>query len=262
VRGYFVNQVSNTIAEGGAAFSSEGDPELAREAAPFSLKLTESLLQESPHHAGLLLAAARGFTQYAYAFVQQDAEEAEDHDFVRARQLQDRARELYRRARDYGLRGLNEAPSDVALLYWTGAAWAALITLSKHDPETLADLPQVDSLMRQALARDEGFNRGAIHTFMITYEMARPGAGGTPAARARQHYARALELSGGNDAAPLLALAEAVCIPRQLRAEFDALMRRVLEIDTAQRPDIRLANVLAQRRARWLLSRTERLFIE
>ena len=262
VRGYVVDRVGDAIAQGGSAFSSDGDPELVREAAPFSLKLTESLLQERPRHPGLLLAAARGFTQYAYAFLQQDAEEAEDHDLARALRLQERARSLYRRARDYGLRGLAESPEDVALLYWTGAAWAALIALSKHDPETLAGLPQVDWLMRLALERDEAFARGAIHTFMIGYEMARPGAGGDPAARARRHFERALQLSAGGDAAPFVALAEAVCVPRQRRAEFDALLHQALRVDLERHPEIRLANLLAQRRARWLQSRTERLFIE
>ena len=108
LRQYAVNRVGDAVAGGGAAFASDEDPELVRAAAPFSLKLMESLLEDSPRHRGLLLAAARGFTQYAYAFVQQDADRAEDEDLARARALQARARLLYRRARDYGLRGLAE----------------------------------------------------------------------------------------------------------------------------------------------------------
>jgi len=49
------------------------------QALPFGLKMYESLLAESPRHRGLLLAASKGFTSYAYAFVQQDADELEDH---------------------------------------------------------------------------------------------------------------------------------------------------------------------------------------
>ena len=117
-------------------------------AAPFSLKLIESLLAENPRHQGLLLAAARGFTQYAYVFVQQEAEEAEERDVARAAVLEERARRLYRRARDYGLRGLagggglaRHTTADVPLLYWTAASWAALIALQKGDPESLASCP-------------------------------------------------------------------------------------------------------------------------
>jgi predicted anti-sigma-YlaC factor YlaD len=262
VRGYVVDRIGDAVAGGGAAFASDDDPELVRAAAPFSLKLTESLLEERPRHAGLLLAAARGFTQYAYAFVQQDADEAEDRDLARARHLQARARAFYRRARDYGLRGLEESPQDVALLYWTGAAWAALIGLSKDDPEAIADLPRAAALIGRALERDEAFDRGALHSFMIAFEMAQPGAGPAAEARARAHFARAVELSAGMDAAPYVALAEAVCVPLQRRAEFERLLGQALAINPAARPAGRLANLVALRRAQWLRERAERLFLD
>lgn len=260
VRQLAVDSLGNAIAQGGSVFATDDDPELIRAAAPFSLKLMESLLAERPRHKGLLLAAARGFTQYAYAFVQQEAEEAEEHSVAQAARLEDRARRLYRRARDYGLRGLAVAPDDVALLYWTGASWGALIGLSKDKPEALAELPMVEALMDRALELDASFDRGAIHTFMIGYESVRQGASGDPAERARHHFARAMELSAGAQAAPLLALAEAVCVPQQRRAEFVELLERALQVQTAEGSEERLANLVAQRRARWLLSRTEHLF--
>ncbi len=280
VRQLALNSIGDAIAQGGTAFSADDDPELIRAAAPFSLKLIESLLAESPEHQGLLLAASRGFTQYAYAFLQQDAEESEGHDLAQALRLEDRARRMYRRARDYGLRGLAlRRPdfvrqlradsrlavaalpvSDVPLLYWTGASWAALIGLSKDQPDLLGELPIVEALMDRALELDESFDRGAIHTFMIGYESVRQGRAGDPAARARQHFTRAMELSGGTDAAPLLALAEAVCVPQQRRAEFEALLTQALRIDIDRANENRVANLVAQRRARWLLSRTGHLF--
>ena len=56
---------------------------------------------------GLLLTTSRGFTQFAYAFVQEDADETEDKDLKAAEEMRARARQLYLRARDYGLRGLD-----------------------------------------------------------------------------------------------------------------------------------------------------------
>ena len=282
VRQLAVNSVGDAIAQGGAAFSSDDDPELVRAAAPFSLKLIESLLAESPEHQGLLLAASRGFTQYAYAFLQQEAEEAEAHNLAQASQLEDRARRMYRRARDYGLRGLalnrpdfedrlRADPrraaaalpvADVPLLYWTAAAWGARIGLSKDQPDVLGELPIVEALMDRALELDESFERGAIHSFMIGYESVRQDRAGDPALRARRHFARAMQLSGGTDAAPLLALAEAVCVPQQRRAEFEALLKQALSIDLDRYPENRLANLVSQRRARWLLARAERLFTD
>src|SRR3954453_18854429 len=78
---FAVNQVGNALAGGGTTFASDDDPELVKAAVPFSLKLMESLLAESPRHEGLLFATASGFTQYSYAFVQQDADEMEGKDF-------------------------------------------------------------------------------------------------------------------------------------------------------------------------------------
>ena len=217
------------------------------------------------------LDASRGYTQYAYAVLQQQAEEAEDHNMALALYLQERARNLYRRGRDHGLRGLGlsidelrreprravAGRSDVALIYWTGASWGALIALSKEDPEALADVPAVEALIDRALELDEAFDRGAIHTFLISYEMVRRGAAGDPAERAGRHFRRALELSGGADAAPILAYAEAVCVPAQRRAEFDALIEEALN-----GRDASFANLVFKRRARWLRSRTDRLFAD
>jgi TRAP transporter T-component len=44
--------------------------------------------------SALDLAQARGLTQYAYAFVQQEAEEAEERDLAESRRLEERARRL------------------------------------------------------------------------------------------------------------------------------------------------------------------------
>ena len=106
VRKYAINSASDALAGSGNSFAQDNDPELIRDAAPFSLKAMESMLAENPKHIGLLTATARGFTQYTYVFVQQDGEELEGKDIKAATVRFDRARLLYARARDYGLRGL------------------------------------------------------------------------------------------------------------------------------------------------------------
>jgi hypothetical protein len=75
VRKIAVKKLGDALAESGTTFASDNDPELVKGALPFSLKLIESLLAESPKHRGLLLAACSGFTQYAYAFVKEEADE-------------------------------------------------------------------------------------------------------------------------------------------------------------------------------------------
>jgi predicted anti-sigma-YlaC factor YlaD len=282
VRNLAVNSMGDALAASGSGFGSDDDPELIGAAAPFSLKLMESVLAETPTHRGLLLALTQGFVQYSYAFVELRADELEDADVRAAYAQRERARRLYLRARNYGLRGLEAAhpgvakalrtdpaaalaqttAEDVPTLYWTGVAWAAAISLSKDDAFLIADLPIAEALVRRALALEETYDNGTIHVFLISYEMSRAGlSAGAPAA-ARRHFARAIELSGGLQAAPYVAFAESVSIAERNRKEFEQHLRHALTIDGAARPQWRLVNTVMQRRARWLLARTDRLFAD
>jgi predicted anti-sigma-YlaC factor YlaD len=276
-----VNKIGNALAGSGTTFASDDDPELVKAAVPFSLKLMESLLNQNPRHQGLLLAACSGFTEYAYAFVQEDADETEDKDQAAAEEMRGRARRLYLRAHNYGLRGLEvrhkgfekalrtnpktavtvATMKDVSLLYWTALSWAAAISLSKDNPDLIAEMPLVEAMMDRALALDEAFDYGAIHAYLITYEMSRPGGTGDPAARSRQHFERALALSGGQQAGPMVSFAEAVCVQKQDLKEFESLLHQALAINPDAKPEWRLANLVMQRRAKWLLARTDQLFL-
>lgn len=276
-----VNKLGNALAGSGTTFAADNDPELIAAAVPFSLKLMESLLESSPRHQGLLLAAAGGFTKYGYGFVQQEADQLEAVDVARAAAARERARNLYLRARDYGLRGLEvrhegfaarlrgnaratvglAQARDVDLLYWTAAAWAAAISLSRDNPGLVADLPIAEAMIDRALALNEGFDAGAIHGFLISYELARQGARGDPIERSRAHFTRAVELSQGQLASPFIAFAEGASVQQQNRAEFDSLLARALAIDPNARPEWRLTNIIMQRRARWLQGRADELFL-
>lgn len=282
IKRYAVNRMGDALAGSGTTFASDDNPELIRAATPFSLKLIESLLAESPEHRGLLLAAARGFTQYGYAFTQQDADEVENEDLSRALELRGYARRLYLRARDYGLRGLERSHrgfrdelfldpegaverlvvKDVPLIYWTAASWGAAISLSKDDPHLIADLPQMESLIYRALELDEAYDSGAIHVFLITLESSRPGNAPEEQEKVRSHFRRAVELSRGELAAPMVTMAESVSVATQDRQEFTDLLNRALAVDPDAVPEWRLTNLIMQRRAAWLLSRIDDLFLE
>lgn len=241
----------------------------------------ESLQSERPDHKGLLAALAAGFTQYAVAFVRQDAEEAVDPSARKAGM--ERARRLLLRAKGYGVRGLSvdrerfEAKlsadpagaallvgaEDVPLLYWTAAAWSVAIASSPDEPALLADLPRCEALMRRALALSDRFDDGAIHEYFIAFEGGRPEAMGGSAQVARRHFERAMEISGGRKVSPLVTLAETVSVRAQDRVEFMALLDRALAFDArADAPGNRLSNLVAQRRARWLKGRVDELFLD
>ncbi len=271
-----VNVLGNALAGGGGVYTSDDDPELIREALPFGLKTYESLLAVSPEHRGLLLAAASGFTAYAY-LIQNDADRLDATDLSRARELRARAHKLYLRGRDYALRGLDEAhpgftarlstesaalamttKDDVPFLYWAGVSWAAALTAAKDDLYLIAELPIAGALVGRVLELEETFELGAAHEFLIAYEGSRPGGN---ASLAREHYRRALDISGGQRASVHLALAEAVTIREQNLAEFRALIATALAVDPGTAPHLRLANTIARRRARWLETRIPDLFL-
>jgi predicted anti-sigma-YlaC factor YlaD len=274
-----INSLADTLAASGDVFSADNDPELIRDAVPFSLKTVESLLASVPNHPGLLLSACSGFTQYGYAFVQMDAEAIEAKDYQASVAGKERALKMYLRARDYCMRALElrhkgirqqleRDPDkafgwanvrDVPLLYWTGASWGAAISLGVDKPEVTIDLPAVRALMNEALRLDETYSRGAIHEALISLDALPEAIGGSPA-RARVHFDRALALSKGLSAGPYVTFAMGISVPAQNKAEFQELLDKAIAVDVDKEPSLRLANILAQRRARYLLSRISELF--
>lgn len=283
IRRYAVNTIGDVLASGGSLYESDEDLVLIGDALPFSLKLIESLLAESPNHRGLLLSATRGFVLYAYAYVHDEAERLARDDVHRARALRDRARRLYLRAVRYALRalehayagfaeqlsaqprvavqriGMEAADRDTPLLYWTAVALGLAISVSKNEPTMLARLPEVEALLDRALALQEDWNAGALHEFTITWVAARGAQSEGEAIR--RHYERALMLSHGRRASVYVAYAEAVAIPNQDRPAFMALLHEALAVDLDADPEHRLLNMIAQRRARWLLERVDELFL-
>jgi predicted anti-sigma-YlaC factor YlaD len=278
-----INQVGNALASGGTTFESDEDPDLVAAAIPFGLKMYESLLEETPRHTGLLLAAATGFTEYSYAFVDARIDEVKEESLERADALRDRARKLYLRANRYGMRGLevrhpgfgtsldNDADTelkkmtrrDVPLLYWTAASRGLAISLSKTSPEMIGELPLVETIVRRVAELDEGFNDGAVPEFLITLEAARSGVKMEEQQKLmRQHFDRAIELSKGKRAGTYVSFAENACEPAQNKDEFKSMLEKALAVDADADPPNRLANLVAQRRARWLLKHIDELFLE
>jgi len=282
VRKFAVNKLGDSLANGGATYASDNDPDFVGQAVPFSLKLIEGLLAESPDHRGLLFAAASGYTQYSYVYIQLPAEEVETTDVAKSAQMRDRARNLYLRARDFGLHGLDaghpgfsamlrEDPSratrtakakDVPLLYWTAASWGAAISISKDHPELVADQLQVQALIDRAYELNPDFSDGAIDQFLISYESSRQGVKGDFAERCKLHFDRSIKLTRGQSAAPYVAYAENVSVPKQHRAEFESLLRQALAVNPNARAELRMSNIVMQKRAAWLLSRADDLFLD
>jgi predicted anti-sigma-YlaC factor YlaD len=280
VRKFAVDQLGSALSKGGGAFASEEDIEFAGAAVPFSLKLIESLLLESPRNPDLLLAAASGFTQYAYGWIQTPADFLEETDPTAARLGRERAARFYLRAHNYALRGLDAevpgfsanwphnadaalaaaVPGDVPMLYWAAASLGAAISATKS-PDLVVRVPEVAALFDRAFALNPDWNAGALHAFRVSLEPVRPGAGETGIKLAEEALAAAARVSGGTHAGALVAFAESVAVARQDAPLFRKLLQEALAIDPNAVPEQGLAIRIHQRRAKWLLDRTEDLIL-
>lgn len=270
--------VGDALTEDSEVFASDDDPALIREAIPFGLKTLESLLASSPNHRGLLLSAAKGFTTYAY-LLQDEADRLEEQDRSQARLLRARIKRLYLRGRDFALRGLelthpqfegrlrrDQASAlakitgeDAPFLYWAGVSWGGSLSAGSDDLALVSEAPLFAALVRRVVDVHEGYESGAAHEFLISYEASRPGGS---AGLAREHFRRALALTDTPRASSFVALAEGLSIKEQNLDEFKELLARALAVDPDREPKRRLVNVMAQRRARWLLARIPELFLD
>ena len=271
-RQLLINSAADALTAQGQA--EEEDLGLAREASAFYLKLSESLLKQTPGHLPLAESVASGLTQYAYAFVAFEAERLGATDNRAAHQLNERARRLYLRAHKHAMvalvqtspgfdKALRQASpqqwpavraEQVGVAYWAAASWGAYIALSKDDPDAVADLPLAVRLATLAYQRAPGHGAGALASLMGNFEAARPGGS---VAKATAYFDEAIALAAGQQAGPLVAKAEAIAQAAGDRVAFEALLRQALAA-SAQSKD--LANQVMRLRAQWLLDSADDLF--
>jgi predicted anti-sigma-YlaC factor YlaD len=268
--------VADELASQGQA--EESDLGLARDAAAFYLKLSESVLRQVPGHPALAESVASGFTQYAFAFVAFEAEKLQNTDSRAAQRQRQRAARLYERAHRHamaalelqqpgltlalatlsgsppGTAPLRLAPENVGLAYWAAASWGAWIALSKDQPERVADLPSAIRLAQAAYDTHPEHAQGGLAVLMAQFELARPGG---KAAAAERLLARADAAAGGTSVAALVVRAEALALPAGDRAAFERLLRQAV---SAAAPRRDLASQVLRERALWLLDTADDLF--
>lgn len=259
------------------ALGNETDLILLRDAAPFHLKLSETVLHQQPGHRALAEAVAAGFTQYAYAFLAFDADRIEATDAGAAERLRRRSAGLYARAHRHAMTALEISqpgltavlagsapggtlhiePAQVGLAYWAAASWGGWISLSKDEPDVVADLPQAIRLTEAAWRVDPTWGQGALSGLMGSFEAARPG--GSPVLALR-YFDQAIRDSGGTGAAALVAKAEGYALPGGDRPMFEVLLRQALAIREAAGSPLAVQNEVMRQRAAWLLSKADDLF--
>lgn len=273
-----ISRMAAALSSTATAFSRDNDPEFVRLAAPSTLKMVEMLLDAEPSHPGLLMTACSGFTQYAYGFLHVEAEMSEPPAGAPARELRARGAAMYARAREYCGRALElrhpraratlladpkpllaaAERADVPALYWSAVAWGGELALSDNQLTRLGELAAIRGLLTRAKELDEAWEAGAIHEALIALDGLPLLLGGSPA-RARAHFERAVALANGESAVAYVTMAVSVAQPARDRTEFERLLRAALAVE-GERPSLRLSNLIARKRAAFLLARINELF--
>jgi predicted anti-sigma-YlaC factor YlaD len=229
----------------------------------------------------LLLAAASGYVFYTYASVSSEAERVSHSDIDAARELRDRARNLFLRANDYAAQALaldypelqaalmlapetavatieSRSNRTIELLYWNAASLGLAISSARNDPALIARSGEVEAMLGRALELDPTWDEGSLHEFAISAA----SLTGIDRDEIDTHFEEALELSAGKRAGLFVTYAEATAIQNQNRSAFVELLERALAVPVDDYPELTLINTVAQRRATWLLGQLDMLFLE
>lgn len=272
VRPLVVDQAANALS--GQGLSSEEDLQLAREASAFYLKFSESVLSETPGHLKLAESVSAGFTRYAYAFVASDAERLDAKHPKEAAAMRLRAARLYARAHRHAMKALEKnnpsliaslrqpnlvsqqkmAEQQVPLAYWAAASLGGWISMSKDDPDLVADLPIAMRLAELAWHTTPDFGHGALASLMGTLESAKVGGSQR---KAQAYFDQAISLSHGQEAGPYVAKAEGLALPAQDQKQFEQLLLQAIAVSQQHRS---LQNEVMRERAQWLLASMDDLF--
>ncbi|MBD3165481.1 hypothetical protein GF324_02695 [bacterium] len=264
-----VRSTGGIIDNGFDELMAEEDLVLARTAIESNLKLVEALIRTDPSNTDLILLAAQGYVSYALAF-------ADD------RNNPGRARMLYERGRDYANRWLilkfdtdllalkrlddftavvNELPDKaVPGVFWFANGWAQSILLSLVDVQAVAKLPYAETAMRFVLERDETFYYGGAHMFFGSYYGARPRMLGGDPEKAKEHFDRQREITGGEFLIGQYLELRYVALMTLDEEHARELIDEILSFDLDRRPEIRLVNRVAQDKAREIESDFEEFF--
>ena len=258
----------------------EHQPEFAEKYYENKIRSIGEIIKKEPENFDLLKEGVEEFTMYAFGFLMEKADRALINNYSTGVRLQEMAHQYFVDAIDFGERGINlkyndyqkwitgeigniglePVNIDIALFYWTAAAYGGAVSSSQGDPEWVIKLPRVGLLLNEVMKKDSLWNNGAALVAMITYTMNNPEIAGESEKLARQYFDTAVNVSNGMDLGPYIAIAESVSKLNQNRNEFIQLLNQALDIDINSNPDLRLANIISRKRAEWLLANVDEFF--
>ena len=247
------------------AILNSDDPAVIRDGAPAYLIMLDALGQDGSN-PDLLRTSASLNSAYATAFVT---------DETRRRNFTDKALRLAQRAACIDVAWLCDArtlpfddfeaqtatlkPGDVPAAYALATAWAGWIQAHSDDWNAVADLGRVKPLMARIMELDERYDHGGPRLYMGVFETLLPPALGGKPELGRDHFRRAIELTGGKHLLVKVFFAESYARLVFDRELHDGLLNDVLQADPHVE-GLTLMNTIAQAQARDLLASADDYF--
>lgn len=236
------------------------DLDLVCEGAPAYLLMIDSMIASEPDNTALLRIGSQTYAAYTSALAECDAP---------AKRIQ----AIVDKARLYGTTLISDllpgvatanqdkldrelartSKSDVPSLFWGTLAWLTWIQQQQGAPAAMADLVVVEKIMTRLLELDETYQAGAIHLFFGALQATRPTMIGGDPERSRQHFERALEISGHRFLLIQTTYAETYARRTQNKQLHDSLLREVIDFPMQSAPEYTLSNVIARKKAARLL---------
>jgi hypothetical protein len=153
--------------------------------------------------------------------------------------------------------------NDVFDLYWLAAAFGGAIRSSRGNPFEVVNLPVVKKLLETAINLNSNWGRGALYSAMMNYTSSRPDLFGDSMVDSISYfYEKALIASDSLNASVYVSYAEIIDKKYQNKTEFEQKLHYVIQMDDKNDKDFRLSNIIAQERAKWLLTKTDEYFFE
>ncbi|MDR0494400.1 MAG: TRAP transporter TatT component family protein [Treponema sp.] len=275
--------VANALTGDGssAVFTGDSDPQLVGGALPFAIKMYEALLDSTPKHQGLMLTTGSLFVMYANAYVQGPAEmlpreewQKRTDEMARAKQLYMRGMEILYDALETKYPGFGKAAregnvqavlkkfkkADTSLLYWTVAGGMAAYSLDVFDFDLGAHIPEWSAMIQRAYELDPDYGGASLDEFFIIFYGSLPEIMGGDKEKAKIHFQRALEKTGGKSAGAYISYAQSICVPAQDYEGFKDNLEKALAVDPDADISTRLVTVINQRKARWLMDSAWKYF--
>ena len=281
-----VDQIATMVDTGMTAFESDDDMQLLKSAFPANIKLLEAMLVNQPDNYKMHVLLSRLYGSYAFAFPETEMEIAaytasEDDSGEDPTLLRTAADRYYRKGVQYALGalelkypGIRQKLKDKALsaesiagikmkespaLFWYGFNLGAHINLNKNSVRALSKVHLVVKAMNRVIELDPAYYHGGAHLFFLVWYGSRSPMMGGSQPKAKKHYLKAKEISGGQLLLADLYYARFCLYQQGNRVAFQKTLARVIQQKDKAR-DLRMLNAVAAVRARAYLDAVDDFF--